>query len=171
MQRWLLPKIVLLTHSDTIGEPFQYHVECLSLQPMFPLKPFDRFAYRIGNRVNCIFIYLLIEFSHKLISNILARGHKVVKHNSEGKNVRRTFHSKRKRQGKKNYSETARSPNKQRRRKKHVWLSGCLHIEGPRLQRKHKEENQAENKCNTRERRHDICKPNVRRMQVRAARG
>ena len=46
---------------------------------------------------------------------------------------------------------------------KHVRLSGCLHIEerlneGPRLQRKHEDENEAkQNKRNTRESRHDIC--------------
>ena len=61
---------------------------------------------------------------------------------------------------------------------KHVWLSGRLHIEGrlnegPRLQRKHKDqENEAkQNKRNTRERRHDICKPNARMIQVRATCG
>ena len=37
----LLPDIILLTLCDSIGEPFQYHVELLSLQPMFPPKPFD----------------------------------------------------------------------------------------------------------------------------------
>ena len=35
----LLPDIILLTLCDSIGEPFQYHVEFLSLQPMFPPKP------------------------------------------------------------------------------------------------------------------------------------
>ena len=56
----------------------------------------------------------------------------------------------------------------------HVWLSGRLHIEGrlnearaARLQRNHKGKNDAkQNKRNTRERRHDICKPNARRAQV-----
>ena len=44
-----------------------------------------------------------------------------------------------------------------RKRKKHVWLSGRLHIErrlneGPRLQRKHRDENEAkQNKLNARE--------------------
>ena len=39
----LLPDIILWTLCDyIIGEPFQYHVvELLSLQPMFPPKPFD----------------------------------------------------------------------------------------------------------------------------------
>ena len=32
----LLPDIMLLTLCDSIEEPFQYHVEFLSLQPMFP---------------------------------------------------------------------------------------------------------------------------------------
>ena len=34
----LLPDIILLTLCDSIGEPFYYHVECLSLQPMFHLN-------------------------------------------------------------------------------------------------------------------------------------
>ena len=64
--------------------------------------------------------------------------------------------------------------NKRKKRKTQVWLSGRLHIEGrlnegQRLQRKHKDENKAQqNKGNNRERRHGICKPNVRRIQVRA---
>ena len=37
----LLPDFILLTLCDSIGEPFQYHVEFLSLQPLFPPKPFD----------------------------------------------------------------------------------------------------------------------------------
>ena len=39
----LLPDIILLTLCDFIGDPFQYHVELefLSLQPLFPPKPFD----------------------------------------------------------------------------------------------------------------------------------
>ena len=43
----LLLDIILLTLCDSIGEPFQYHVEFLSLQPMFPPKHFvsgTRFA-------------------------------------------------------------------------------------------------------------------------------
>ena len=36
-----LPEIILLTLCDRIGEPFQYHVELLSFQPMFPTKYFD----------------------------------------------------------------------------------------------------------------------------------
>ena len=69
---------------------------------------------------------------------------------------------------------TRKKRHLQKKKKKHVWLSGRLHIEGrlnegPRLQRKHKDENEAkQNKRNTRERRHDICKLNVRRAQVRA---
>ena len=60
---------------------------------------------------------------------------------------------KEKRQWYRKYSEKATSPNKQKKkRKKHVWLSGRLHIEGrlnegPRLQRKPKDENE-ENKTN-----------------------
>ena len=60
---------------------------------------------------------------------------------------------------------------------KHVcWLSGPLHIEerlneGPRLQLKHIDENEAQqNKRNTRERHHDIYKPNARRIQVHCSR-
>ena len=37
----LLPDITRLPLCDPIGEPFQYHVEFLSLQSMFPPKPFD----------------------------------------------------------------------------------------------------------------------------------
>ena len=75
--------------------------------------------------------------------------------------------------GTKKYSEKATSKKKQgKKNKHHVRLSGRLHIEGrlnegPRLQRKHKDENEAkQNKRNTRERRHGICKPNARRIQV-----
>ena len=67
--------------------------------------------------------------------------------------------------------------NKQKeKRKKHVWLSGRLHIEGqlnegPRLQRKHKDENEAkQNKCNSRERRHDICKSNAKHPEDTSSR-
>ena len=58
-----------------------------------------------------------------------------------------------------------------------MWLSGRLHIEGrlnegPRLERKHKDENELKkNIRNTRGRRHGICKPNARRIQVRATCG
>ena len=78
------------------------------------------------------------------------------------------------------YSAKPTSPNKQKEKKErntYVWLSGRLHIEGrlnegPRLQREHKGENEAkQNKGNTRERRHGICKPNARRIQVRATCG
>ena len=56
---------------------------------------------------------------------------KVEKHHPEGKNVRRTLHTKRKRKRYKKYSEKATSPDKQKEKnKKHVWLSGRLHIEG-----------------------------------------
>ena len=76
------------------------------------------------------------------------------KHHSEGKNVRRTLRTKGKRKWYKKNSEKATSPPTP---KKHVRLSGRLHIEGrlnegPRLQRKHKDENGAkQNKRNTRE--------------------
>ena len=82
-------------------------------------------------------------------------------------NVPRTLHTKIKRKWRE-------KRHLSKKKKKHVWLSGRLHIEGrlnegPRLQRKHKDENEAkQNKRNTRERRHDIfCKPNARRAQVR----
>ena len=69
--------------------------------------------------------------------------------------------------------------NKKQKQKHNVWLSGRTCIlkdrwdEGPRLQLKHKDKNKAkQNKSkNTKERRHDICKPNARRIQVRATRG
>ena len=35
----LLPDIILSTRCSYIGEPFSYHEEVLSLQPMFPPKP------------------------------------------------------------------------------------------------------------------------------------
>ena len=34
--------VILLTLCDSIGEPFYYHVEFSSLQPMFPPKPFHQ---------------------------------------------------------------------------------------------------------------------------------
>ena len=56
----LLPDIILLTLCVSIGEPFEYHVEFLSLQSMFPPKPFDRmeglyafrffFQYRVAKK-------------------------------------------------------------------------------------------------------------------------
>ena len=36
-----LPDIILLTRCDYIGEPFKFHEEFLSLQPMFPPKRFE----------------------------------------------------------------------------------------------------------------------------------
>ena len=39
-----LPDIILLTLCDYIGEPFRYHEEFLSLQPMFLPKHFDNFS-------------------------------------------------------------------------------------------------------------------------------
>ena len=54
---------------------------------------------------------------------------------------------------------TRKKRHLQKKKKKYVWLSGRLHIEGrlnegPRLQRKHKDENEAkQNKRSTRERR------------------
>ena len=64
-------------------------------------------------------------------------------------------------------------PNNQKRGGNSV-ESGRLYSEGrlneePRLQRKHKDENEAkQNKHNTRERRHYMCKPNARRIQAHA---
>ena len=37
----LPPDIILSTRYSYIGEPFLYHEEVLSLQPMFPPKPLD----------------------------------------------------------------------------------------------------------------------------------
>ena len=37
----LLPDIILSTRCSYIEEPFRYHEEVLSLQPMFPPKPLD----------------------------------------------------------------------------------------------------------------------------------
>ena len=37
----LLPDIILSTQCSYIGEPFWYHEEVLSLQPMVPPKPLD----------------------------------------------------------------------------------------------------------------------------------
>ena len=62
-------------------------------------------------------------------------------------------------------------------RKKKREAIGGLHIEErlnerPRLQWKHKDENEAkQNKRNTREKHHDICKSNVSRIQVRVTCG
>ena len=99
-----------------------------------------------------------------------ARGHKVEKHHSEEKNVRRTFHTKRKGKWHKKYFwKKATSPSKQKeKRKKHVWLSGRLHIEGrldqgPLLQRKHldKKRSKAEqNKTNVTPEKDVMTSPN-----------
>ena len=68
------------------------------------------------------------------------------------------------------YSEKATSPKGKRDKHVALWLSGRLNIEerlneGPRLQRKHKDENKAkQNKRNTIEKRHDVCKPNAWRI-------
>ena len=35
------PEVILLTLCDYVGEPFKFHIEFSSLQPMFPPKPFD----------------------------------------------------------------------------------------------------------------------------------
>ena len=48
----------------------------------------------------------------------LARGHEVEKHNSEGKNVRRTLHRKRAEMVLKKYSEKVTSPNKPKEKRK-----------------------------------------------------
>ena len=40
-KRPILPDIILSTRCHYIGEPFWYHEEVLSLQPMFPPKPLD----------------------------------------------------------------------------------------------------------------------------------
>ena len=87
----------------------------------------------------------LSPHSHKTVGKAgicdTTRGHKVEKHHSKGENVRHSLHTKIKRQWYKKYSEKRHlSPKKQKEeRKKHVWVSGRLHIEerlneGPRLQ-------------------------------------
>ena len=43
----LLPDIILLTRCSYIGEPFWYHGEFLSLQPMFLPKPLDIFSLNV----------------------------------------------------------------------------------------------------------------------------
>ena len=43
----LFPNNIMLTRCDYIGEPFCYHEEFLSLQPMFPTKYFDIFAQKV----------------------------------------------------------------------------------------------------------------------------
>ena len=69
-------------------------------------------------------------------------------------------------------SDISKRP-KRKNKKKHAWLSGRLLIEGrlnegQRLQRKHRDQNEAkQNRRNTREKRHGICKPIARRIQVR----
>ena len=77
-----------------------------------------------------------------------ARGHKVEKkHHSEGKNVRRTVLSIQRENGN-GTKNTRKKRHLKKNKKKHVWLSGRLHIEGrlnegPWLQRKNKDENEA----------------------------
>ena len=44
----LLPDSIPFTRYDYIGEPFRYHVEFLSLEPMFPPKHFDNFPHEAG---------------------------------------------------------------------------------------------------------------------------
>ena len=54
-----VPYVIMLTLCDNIGEPFEYHEEFLSLQPiMFQPKPFDcsgGLASGIGHRVKYFF--------------------------------------------------------------------------------------------------------------------
>ena len=91
-----------------------------------------------------------------------------------------TLHTKR--NGKNTRKKRHLQINKKRgkhKRKKHVWLSerrdseGRLN-EGPRLQRRHRrDEKTKQNKTNVtpEKKRHGICKPNARRIQVRATCG
>ena len=46
--RGLLPDSILLTLCDYIGNPFRYHKEFLSLQPVFALNYFDNFSPESG---------------------------------------------------------------------------------------------------------------------------
>ena len=79
-----------------------------------------------------------------------------------GSQGRKTSFGRKERRTYSPYKEKAEKYKKILRKSGHVWLSGRLHIEGrlnqgPRLQRKHKDENEAtQNQHNTRERRHDI---------------
>ena len=59
----LLPDIILLSLCDYFGEPFKYNEELLSLQPMFPPKPFDMLR-----RFRCVqIIIIVITIKHKII--------------------------------------------------------------------------------------------------------
>ena len=60
-----LPEIILLTLCDYIREPFYYHVELLSSQPMFPPKSFDcsgvflvAFIFLLNSASPFIFVYV-----------------------------------------------------------------------------------------------------------------
>ena len=95
----------------------------------------------------------LIELSHELMSKIqpVVTSQK----NTFGRQERTTYYTyKAKAEMVQKILGKATSPNKQKeRRKKHVWLSGRLHIEGrlnkgPRLQRKHKDEKRSKAKHN-----------------------
>ena len=43
-----LPDVILLTRCGYTWEPFWYHEEFMSLQPMFPPKSFDNFPPEAG---------------------------------------------------------------------------------------------------------------------------
>ena len=96
-----------------------------------------------------VFIYFLLN-SHISLCKKYSLWSQGRKHHPEGKNVRRTPHTKRKQQWYKKYSKKATSSPKvqqKEKRKKHVWLSGSLHIEErlnerPRLQWKFKDKNE-----------------------------
>ena len=93
-------------------------------------------------------IDLLIEFSHKLISKSTpgSQGRKTPFERKE-----RTTYSPSKRKRKWYKKILRKKRHLQKKKEKHMWLSGRLHIEGPlnegpRLQRKHKDGNEAKRK-------------------------
>ena len=120
----------------------------------------------------------LIEFSHKLMQKIqpvVTRWNNTIwkertydvlsiqKENGDGtKNTRKKRHLQINNRKKKKETRVAIGAPAYRR---------TLN-EGPWIQRKHKDENGAkQEKGSTTERRHGICKPNARRIQVRATCG
>ena len=109
----------------------------------------------------------------KYKTSLTFSAYKAFKHHSEGRNVRRTLHTKRKRRWYKNYSEKRHLQIIKRKKNKEILVAkGAPVNEGPWLQRNHEDENEAkQNKDNARERRHGTCIPNARRIQVRATCG
>ena len=63
-----LSEVILLTLCDYVGGRFRYHVELLSLQPMFPPKPFGcsggLAAFRFFLRLTRLILTLAICDDH-----------------------------------------------------------------------------------------------------------